>query len=188
MNNQTLYRIGGIAGIFSLILSLGYYITPYSMALAGLAAIVFVFALYRLFSASSSALNLVGAILGIGGSVLLVIVVLMTGGANNTFTNLAIWASYFTPPLFYGLLAIQNSHAGMSRTLGIIGLVGGISGLLNLILVLIGGGDWSNPSIPALSPVIMATYYIGMLLTLVWMVWASIVLLRLRAESQPQPA
>ena len=36
----------------------------------------------------------------------------------------------------------------MSRTLGLIGLVGGVAGLINLILVLIGGGDWSNPRRP----------------------------------------
>ncbi len=51
----------------------------------------------------------------------------------------------------------------------------------DLIIVLIGGGNWAQPNNPALSPVIMATYYIGMLLTLAWIVWSGLVLLRRRA-------
>lgn len=51
----------------------------------------------------------------------------------------------------------------------------------SLIVTLIGGGNWAQPNNPALSPVIMATYYVGMLLTLIWLVWTGLALLRRKA-------
>jgi hypothetical protein len=44
-------------------------------------------------------------------------------------------------------------------------------------VTLAAGSDWTTPTNPALSPLILGTYYIGMLVTLVWMVWTGIALL-----------
>ncbi|MBM3127714.1 MAG: hypothetical protein FJ009_03665 [Chloroflexi bacterium] len=164
-----------------LALSFLYYVIPAAFALGALAIAIFVFALYRLFHAESPALSLVGAVVGIGGGVILAALVLLVGSQNNAIQNLAIWASFFAPSLFFGWLAYQHSKVGMARPLALSGLVGGLGGLVNIIVTLIGGGSWEKPNNPALSPVIMGSYYIGMLLTMVWMVWSSIVLLRRKA-------
>ncbi|MCI0519812.1 MAG: hypothetical protein L0Z70_06085 [Chloroflexi bacterium] len=174
-------RIGGAAVILAILLSIAYVISPIFLAIGVLALAVFTFALYRIFSADSPALSLGGLVLGAGGAVLLAAFLAFTGSQNNAMQNTAIWAAFFTPPLFFGLLAYQHPRAGMPRALGVIGLAGGVGGLLNMLLTLAGGGDWSNPNNPALSPLIMGMYYLGMLFTLVWMVWTSISLLRRKA-------
>ncbi len=53
-------------------------------------------------------------------------------------------------------------------------------GLVYIILVLLGGGDWRTPSNPALFPLIQSTRGIGMLLAMVWTTWVGIVLPRRR--------
>ncbi len=181
MSSSTLFRIGGIAAILGIVLSFAYVVLPAAFVVGTLVIAVFVFALYRLFSTESPMLSLAGAILGIGGAVVLAVLVFTSGVQNNALQNLMIWASFFAPPLLFGFIAYQHNNQGMSRTLGIIGILGGLGGLVNIIVTLIAGGNWEKPNNPALSPVIMGSYYIGMLLTLVWMVWSGIVLLRRKA-------
>lgn len=181
MSSNNLFRIGGIAAIVSVVLMLGYYVLPPLFAIGALAMAVFVFALYRLCSATAPTLSLVGAVLGIGGSVILAAMWLIAGDRNAAPQNIAIWAGFFAPPLLFGLAAYQQPKIGMPRILAIIGIIGGVAGLINLILTLIGGGNWAPPNNPALSPLIMGSYYIGMLPTLVWIVWTGIVLLRRKA-------
>jgi hypothetical protein len=188
VSGNTVYRVGGIAAILGIVLSIGSYAVPALLAIGSLAVAVFIFALYRLFSPYSSALSLAATVLGIIGAVALAIMSLPSGAPNNSLSNLAIWATWFLPPLAFGFLASRHPAAGMPRLLAIVGIVGGVFGLINVIATLIGGGDWSNPNNPALSPVIMASYYVGMLFVLVWLVWTGIVLLRSKAAPQPQPA
>jgi hypothetical protein len=178
MSKSSVFRIGGIAAILGLVLFLGYYVWPPALALGALAFAVFDFALYRLFSPESPVPSLVAAVVGIGGAIFLAVLVLVAGVQNNTLQNLALWATVFAPPLLFGALAYRHAGAGMPRALALAGIAGGAFGLINLILALVGGGDWSNPSNPALGPVIMASYYVGMLLTLIWIMWTAILLLR----------
>ena len=56
---------------------------------------VFVFVLYRLFSASAPTLSLVAAVLGIGGSVILAAMWLIAGDRNAAPQNIATWADFF---------------------------------------------------------------------------------------------
>lgn len=178
MNSQSIFRVGGIAVILAVIISLASMAIPILLAVGALCMAVYIFALYRLFSAASPKLSLAVAVLGIVGSIVLAVQVLMFGIPNNALSNTATWAIFFLPPLIFGSLAYQHPEAGLQRGLALIGILGGVGGLVNLIVVLIGGGDWSNPNNPALSPLIMTSYYAGMLLVLVWMVWVGIVLLR----------
>ena len=181
MPSNNLYRIGGIAAIVSVVLMIGYVILPPLFAVGALAMAVFIFALYRLFSAGAPTWSLVGAVLGIGGSVILAAMWLINGDQNAAPQNLATWASFFVPPLVFGLTAYQQPKIGMPRILAIIGIIGGVAGLINLIIVLIGGGNWAQPNNPALGPLIMVSYYLGTLFALVWMVWTGLALLRRKA-------
>lgn len=186
MSNRNLFRIGGIAVLLSVLLSFGAYAAPIFLAIGSLLFAVFIFVLYRLFSDSAPTLSLVTAVVGIVGAVVLAVMVFASPTVlpNNALSNIATWASWFLPPLAFGLLAYRHSNLGMSRTLGIIGIMGGLGGLGNLIVTLAAGGDWSNPTNPALGSVIMGTYYVGMLITLVWLVWSGIVLLRGTGKAQ----
>ena len=160
---------------------LGYIVLPPLFAIGALAMAVFIFALYRLFSAAAPTWSLVGAVLGTGGSVILAAMWLIAGDQNAAPQNIATWAGFFAPPLLFGLAAYQQPKSGMPRSLALIGIGGGVAGLINLILTLIGGGNWAEPNLPALGMPILISYYVGMLLTLVWMVWSGITLLRRKA-------
>jgi hypothetical protein len=181
MSQSTWLRVGGAAAILDVVLMAGYYVLPPISTMGALAVAVFVLVLYRLFRESAPRLSLAGAVLGIGGSVILAAMWLTAGDRNAAPQNIATWAAFFAPPLLFGIAAYRYPNPGMSRILALTGIAGGVFGLINLIVVLIGGGNWSEPNNPALSPLIMATYYAGMLLTLVWMVWTGVVLLRRKA-------
>lgn len=183
MDNISISRIGGIAAILSIVLSVGAMAAPILLAPGSLLLIVFVIALHRLFNTRAGMLSLAAAVVAIAGAAVLMALTVASGSAgvpNNALSNLATWVAWFLPPLAFGYLGYRHPDAGFSRVLSIIGIVGGLFGLLNLIVVLIGGGSWAEPNDPALGPIIMITYYGGMLFTLAWMVWAGIVLLRLK--------
>jgi hypothetical protein len=83
----------------------------------------------------------------------------------------------------------RRSHIqSQSIYLGILGSVGGGFGLLNVMVVLAGSGDYANPNNTALTPWLMGTNYLGMLPTLAWTVWTGIALLRASAVPAHWPA
>jgi hypothetical protein len=188
MSGNNLFRVGGVAAILSVLLSFGAYVLPVFLAIGALVMAVFIFALYRLFNAKAPTLSLIAAVLGIAGAVVMAIHVLMSGMQTSALLGIAIWAAFFLPPLIFGILAYQHSQAGMPRVLAIIGIVGGIGGLVNLVVTMIGGGDWAHPNNPALTPVIMGSYYLGMLPTLVWLMWSGIALVRMAGKQQAATA
>jgi hypothetical protein len=188
MQSHSIYRFGGLAAILGLVFSLGAAAWPALLAVGALTMAVFIFALYHLYRPESPAISLAGAVVGIVGAATMAAVVLVTGTQSGTLVGLATWAAYFMPPLVFGILAYQHRLVGQPRLLGIISIVGGVFGLLNAMVVLAGGGDYANPNNPALTPWIMGTYFLGMLPTLVWIVWTGIALLRASAAPAHQPA
>jgi hypothetical protein len=180
MDNKMVFRLGGIAAFLVVILSLAYYVLPVLFAVAALCLAVFVFALFRAFSSINSSLNMAAAILGIGGGIGLAIATVLMNYQTGLVASVLTWLAFFSPPLLYGFLAYQNPQAGFSRILAILGILGGLFGLLNLVVVMIGGGDWANPSNPSMGTAINLTYYPGLLLALVWLVWSGLILLRKR--------
>jgi hypothetical protein len=188
MSQENWLRIGGAAAILGVVLSLGALAAPVLLAIGSLAIGVFIFALYRWFGSYAPTLSLAAAVVGIVGAVVLAIISLPSGAPNNALSNVVTWAAWFLPPLVFGFLAYRNPATGMPRLLALIGIAGGILGLINLIVVLIGGGNWAEPNNPGLGPVIMISYYGGMLLTLVWLVWTGILMFRSKVAPQRQPA
>jgi hypothetical protein len=67
---------------------LGYYVLPVLYAIGALAVAVFVFALYRLFRALAPAVSLIGAVLAIGGSVILAVTWVIAGDQNAAPQNI----------------------------------------------------------------------------------------------------
>lgn len=166
---NNLNRIGGLAAIVGLLLMFGYAALPLLLGVGMLVMAVYYFALYR---ADSSVLNLVATLSAVGGSLALFV----TGVAPHMAQNAAMFAAFFLPSLLAGLAA--NGQAGFPRALAIIGIVGGVFGVLNFIVVTLAGGDYTNPNNPALTPFVWATYIPTMLATLVWLVWGGIHMFR----------
>jgi hypothetical protein len=177
MSSNTMNRVAGIAVLVAVVIGFLAFVQPLATAIAALAMAVFIFGLYHDYRAESPAWSLVGGVVGIVGAVVLAILTFMAPTRHDAWANIATWAAFFLPPLLFGLLALRHRRADIPRILAIIGIVGGAFGLLNLMVTLVAGGDWTRPNNPALMPVILGTYYAGMLVTLVWMVWMGIALL-----------
>jgi hypothetical protein len=186
MTSANIFRIGGIAAILSIVLSFGAFVLPALLPFAALLLAVFVFALYRWFSLFAPAMSLTAAVVGIAGAVIFASMLFINGSVNAAPQNIAIWAAWFVPPLAFGYLSMRHHEAGMSRVLGIIGIVAGVFGLLNLLLTLAGGGNWEQPNDPALAPWILGAYWLAQLPSLVWMLWSGIALMRLKPALRQQ--
>jgi hypothetical protein len=166
---NTLFRLGGIAAILGILFTLGYAVVPLLLGIGALVMAVYYFALYR---GELSMLNLAATLSAAGGAILLLFIKI---GPSQIY-GIALAAAIFVPALLAGLAA--NGRAGFPRALAIAGILGGVFGLLNYVVVAIGGGDYTNPNSPALTPFIWATYIPAMLATLVWLVWGGIHLFR----------
>lgn len=166
---NNLYRLGGVAAILGILIMFGAASLPLLVGIGTLLTAVYYFALYR---AESSALNLIATLSAVGGAVL----ALFTAATPNHLYNVAFAAGLILPPLFAGLAF--NGKADFPRVLAITGIVGGVFGVLNFVVVAIGGGDYTSPNNPALTPFIYGTYLPSMLAILVWTVWGGIRLFR----------
>ena len=174
MSKNNLFRFGGLAVILGVVLMFASYALPALLAVGGLLLAVFYYALYRFFGDKSPSLNLSAVVLGVVGSILFVIALLMNKTTGILY-NLAYLAAFFLAPLLFSLLVYRNSS--LSRLLAIFGIVAGVFGFLNFVITTIGGGDYMNPNNPALNPLINVTYYVGMLASIGWMIWSGIILL-----------
>jgi hypothetical protein len=196
MSNQSIYRTGGIAAILGIVLLILSVVTTGTMVttpgeitflsrlLLVLAVVTFVvaaYALYLLFRPYAKGLSLTAVVLSGLGWVFVAISMLFMNMQPLMLYNLGFVACLFAPPLLFGYLALRYRQAGLPRSLAIVGLVAGVAGVINYILVTLGGSDWANPSNPALLPFINIAYFVGVLFLLVWLVWSAVFLLRRRA-------
>ena len=171
MSNNNLFRYGGAAAILGILIMFGAAALPALVGIGFLVIAAYYFALYR---AESSALNLIATLSTVGGAIL----ALFTAATPNHLYNVAFLTGLALPPLLAGLAF--NGKADFPRALAITGIVGGVFGLLNFVVVAaIGGGDYTNMmNNPALAPLIYVTYIPSMLAILVWLVWGGIRLFR----------
>ncbi len=166
---NNLYRVGGAAAMLGILIMFGAGVMPLLVGIGTLLTAVYYFALYR---AESSVLNLVATVSATGGAIFMFLIKI----EPSHLYNIAFLVSLCLPPLFAGLAF--NGKAGFPRALAIAGMVGGVFGILNFVVVAIGGGDYTNPNNPALTPFIYGTYLPSMLAILVWTVWGGIRLFR----------
>ncbi len=169
MSNNDLNRIGGIAAIVGILIMFGGAALLLLVPVGLLVTAVYYFALYR---SNSSALNLVATLLAAGGS----IAMFFTGVGGASGYGLALLAALNLPPLLAGFAGYTK--ADLPRFLSIAGIIAGVFGVLNAVVVSIGGGDYANPNNPALTPFIYGTYLPAMLAVLTWLVWGGIRMFR----------
>lgn len=181
MSDNNLARYGGIAGILALIVAFSVAVLPsFTDALLLVALVllaVMTFSLYRIYRSQEPTLSLIGLVVGIGAPVVLLVSMLISSKPGN-FSGLVMGASFFAMTFCFGLAAYRQKSQDVPRLLAILGIVAGVAGLVNFVLVLVGGGDYANPNNPALSPLIMGSYLLAALLALIWIVWTGVNLIR----------
>jgi hypothetical protein len=180
MNNPSLFRIGGIAAILGIVLIFASEAIPVLLGIGLLLTAVFYFAVHK--SHGSSTLGLAAA----GSAVVGAIGLLINGTDPSTIVNVLMVLGYMLPAVLAGLAV--RGKPGFPRTLPIIAVVGGALGIVNAIVNIAGGGDWTNLSNPTLQLLSNLTYYAAALLVVVWLVWTGILLLRVKEAAQPSPA
>jgi hypothetical protein len=60
--------------------------------------------------------------------------------------------------------------------------------MVNAVVNVAGGGDYTNLSSPTLTLLSNLTYYPASLLVAIWLLWGGILLLRAKGAAQPVPA
>ena len=188
-----LFRLGGIAAFLSIALIVADtvitgVISPANVPLssrllnsaAALILIPMLYALYVIHRDQAPTLGRVAWFEYLGAVALYVICLLALNLRPLALYNFAFTAVNMIPSLLFGILIARQPQSGMPRALGILGIVAGILGIVRYILVTLGGGDWTNLSNPALQPIIFFSYIGWIFLSVIWLIWAGILLLRRR--------
>lgn len=170
MNTSSLYRISGIAAILGSVLMFASEAIPVLLGIGMLLFGLFYYTLDKFLGSSPLGLAAAGSTL-VGG-----IGLLFTGTTPTVIFNIFMVLAFMLPALLAGLAA--RGKAGFPRFLPIIGIAGGALGIVNAIVNIAGGGDWTNLSNPTLTLLSNLTYYPATLLVLVWLVWGGIRLFR----------
>ena len=192
--NTTPYRLGGISAFLSIALILVDTIVtgvvspanvPLSSRLlnsaAALILVPMLYALYVIHRDQAPTLGRVAWFEYLGAVVLYVICLLALNLRPLALYNFAFAAVNMIPSLLFGILMARQPQSGMPRGLGILGIVAGILGIVRYILVTLGGGDWTDLSNPALQPIIFFSYIGWIFLSVIWLIWTGILLLRRHA-------
>ncbi len=180
MNNASLYRISGIAVLLGIVLMFASEAIPVLLGISMLLFGLFYYTLDKFLGSSPLGLAAAGSTV-IGGIGLLFI-----GTTPTVIFNIFMVLAFMLPALLAGLAA--RGKAGFPSVLPIIGIIGGVLGIVNAIVNISGGGDYTNLPSPTLTLLSNLTYYSATLLVLVWLVWGGVLLLRSKAALQPRPA
>ncbi len=191
--NTNPYRLGGIAAFLSIaLIAADTVITgvispanvPISSRLlnsaAALILIPMLYALYVIYRDQAPTLSRVAWFEYLGAVALFVTCLLALNLRPLALYNFAFTAVNMLPSLLFGILIARQLQSGMPRALGILGIIAGVFGIVRYALLTLGGGDWTNLSNPTLQPVIFLSYIGWIFLSVVWLIWAGILLLRRR--------
>lgn len=185
MSNKSIYRFGGICGIVAVVATLALYFTTDPSGnrslmthvlswIIGLASIALFYAAYLRCRESAPLFSLLALIAGIGGNLLF-----LFGTFSPSFYSIGDFGETLVLmaacPLF-GIAFFQTQ--GISRVLAVIGILTGVAGLANTLVLNMDGGSWSAPNDPANLPAIMGTYLAFVLGYVIWLGWTSGVLLK----------
>lgn len=185
MNNQSIIRYGGIAGILSAILMLVLSFTvdpasgiPLPYTVVSLAVgIVLVAGLHLLYRSEASTLSLAASAISVIGYVLFVVASLMQVAFPSPVLAAADIAVYILGLSLFSWLAYRTHK--MPRLLAVVGFVAALAGVASYIMMSATGA--SVTSMENLPPVLMALFTVYLIGVVVWLAWTGVVLLRRKA-------
>ena len=192
--SKNLTRIAGIAGILSVVLMVGIFMTLGSEGTPGTFAkalmlgslilgIVFVVGLYYFYRLEAATLSLVALVVSVLGYLLFLINA--KAFLSYDYSSLPIIIAdilvYVVGVPLFSLLALQTHK--MNRPVAITGFLAGLAGLVIYILSFGFGADAAHPE-ASLAGLANIVYYLYFLLAFGWVLWTGIILLR----QKPKPA
>lgn len=188
MSSKPFYRMGGIALILSGVFTFSTFfnmtsdgdLTPIGFILDMISFVLLLpgfFILYDLYKGVAPTSSLVAVIAGITGVVVYGLVGQMVASLEQIAGLIGV-LGLVLPMLLFGISSYKNPQLGIPRVLGIIGILAGIAGIINVVTILASGGDWQNVNSELIEYVVLVTYAIPILLSVIWPIWVGILLLR----------
>ncbi len=192
MSSNNFHHLGGIALIASGILTISTFfaltpngdLTPLGFILDLLSYILLVpgfLVLYSRYKAVAATSSLAAVILCIIGFV----VFGLLGPLVPTWENIAGLIGVLglvLPIMLFGISFYRNPPLGMPLSLGMVGILTGIVGIVNVTAILAGGGDWKNAGHAGLEDLIFISYSVLIILSLVWCIWTGLLLLSSKSD------
>lgn len=188
MSNNSLSRMGGIAGIVSAMLMLALtvvmgndpstpFITVFYLVggVLGLALTGGLFTCYR----EEGTVNIVAAAASAIGYLFFIIAGLLSLSFENPIVGLGDALVYIVGLPLFSWLAYRTGK--MHRVLAIVGFVAGAAGLSNYAITLITGADWTNPNDPY-AGILSLVYMAYLLAVVIWLIWTGYSLIATKTE------
>jgi hypothetical protein len=138
-------------------------------------------ALYDIYKAMAPTSSLAAVLIGIVGVLIFGVVGPLVPAWENSAGLIGV-LGLVLPLLLFGISMYKNPQLGIPRVLGIIGIVAGIAGIVNVATILGSGGDWQNVNSELIENIILITYAIPILLSVVWPIWVGLILIRRKSS------
>jgi hypothetical protein len=185
MSTKSIYRFGGILGIVVVVATFVLYFTTDPSGnrslmthllswIIGLGSLVLFYAAYLRCRESAPLFSLLALLAGVAGNLLF-----LFGTFSPSFYGIGDFGEMLVLMLacpLFGIAYFQTQ--GISRILAVIGILTGVAGLANSLVINMDSGSWSAPNDPANLPAIMGTYLTFVLGYVIWVGWTSRVLLK----------
>jgi hypothetical protein len=192
MSSDTFHRTGGIALILSGILTISTFftlrpsgdLTPTGFILDMLSFILLVpglFVLYGHYKTIAPVSSLAALILSIVGIVVYGVLGPLVPAWENSAGLIGV-LGLALPIMLFGISCYRHPQFGLPRMAGMIGILTGLMGVVNVSSILAGGGDWKNAGNASLQTLILVSYATLLLLSTVWCLWTGWVLLSAKSD------
>ncbi len=192
MPSNTFYRMGAIALILSGVFTFSTFfnftpngdLTPLGFILDMISFVLLVpgfLVLYDIYKGIAPTSSLAAVLIGIAG-------ILIYGVAGplvpawESIAGLIGVLGLVLPLLLFGISMYKHPQLGIPRVLGVIGIVAGLAGIINVATILVSGGDWQNVNSAVVENIVFITYAIPILLSVVWPIWIGLILLRRKSS------
>jgi hypothetical protein len=192
MSSNNFRRLGGISLILSGMLTISTFftltptggLTPVGFILDVISYIFLIpgfLVLSRQYKSVAPAIGPAAIILCIAGFVVFGLLGPLVPAWENMAGLIGV-LGLVLPIMLFGISFYRYPELGMPRILGMVGILTGIMGIVNVAAILSDGGDWQNAGNTAMETIIFITYAVLIILGVVWCIWTGLLLLSPKSE------